>query len=70
MILALEDARQVLKKIEPPVEREIIWTRRMDADDQAPTGMVLLGYDASVFYLPIFVASRANSLTHGFSRRR
>jgi hypothetical protein len=52
MILALEDARQVLKKIEPPVEREIIWTRRMDADDEAPAGMVLLGYDPSVFYLP------------------
>jgi hypothetical protein len=37
MILALEDAREVLKKIEPPVEREIIWARRMDADDDAPS---------------------------------
>jgi hypothetical protein len=52
MILALEDGKEVLKKVEPPVEREIIWTRRMDAKDEAPAGMVLLGYDPSVFYLP------------------
>jgi len=52
MILALEDAREVLKRIEPPIEREIIWTRRMDADDEAPPGTVLLGYDPSLFYLP------------------
>jgi hypothetical protein len=43
--LALEDAREVLKKIDPPVEREIIWARRMDADDKAPPGTVLLGYE-------------------------
>ena len=52
LILTLEDAREVLKKIEPPVEREIIWARRMDADDEAPPGTVLLGYESNTFYPP------------------
>ncbi len=52
VILALKDAREVLKKIEPPVEREIIWARRMDADDEAPPGTVLLGYEPNTFYSP------------------
>ncbi len=50
--MALEDAREVLKKIDPPVEREIIWARRMDADDKALPGTVLLGYESNTFYPP------------------
>jgi hypothetical protein len=52
IILTLEDAREVLKKIEPPVEVEIVWARRMDANDEAPPGTVLLGYESNTFYPP------------------
>jgi hypothetical protein len=52
IIVAWEDAHEVLGKIEPPVEREIIWARRMDASDAPPPGAVLLGYEPSTFYLP------------------
>jgi hypothetical protein len=52
IILTLEDALEVLKKVEPPVELEIIWARRMDADDKAPPGTVLLGYESNTFYPP------------------
>ena len=51
-ILALEDARELLSKIEPPVEREIVWARRMDAADEPPPGTVLLGYEPNTFYPP------------------
>jgi hypothetical protein len=62
IILTLEDAIEVLKKIEPPVEREIIWARRMDADDEAPPGTVLLGYDPSMFYLPTCTSAIAEGM--------
>jgi hypothetical protein len=52
IILTLEDAIEVLKKVEPPVELEIIWARRMDADDEAPPRTVLLGYESNTFYPP------------------
>lgn len=51
-IFALEDARELLTKIAPPVEREIIWARRMDAADPPPPETVLLGYEPSAFYPP------------------
>ncbi len=51
-ILALADAQALLQTIPPPVEREIIWARRMDADDQAPPETTLLGYEPSGFFTP------------------
>jgi hypothetical protein len=62
IILTLEDAREVLKKIEPPVEVEIVWARRMDADDKAPPGTVLLGYESNTFYPPTCDSSIAESM--------
>ena len=50
--VSLEDAVEVLRKIPAPVEREIIWARRMDARDNPPPGTVLLGYEPSQFYPP------------------
>ena len=49
-VFALADARTTLGKIEPPVEREIIWARRMDAADPPPPETTLLGYEPSGFY--------------------
>lgn len=51
-IFALDDAKRLMQMIAPPVEREIIWARRMDAADPAPAGTVLLGYEPSAFYPP------------------
>jgi len=51
-IFALADARALLAKIMPPIEREIIWARRMDANDPPPPETVLLGYEPSAFYPP------------------
>jgi hypothetical protein len=52
IIFALEDARKLVAKIEPPVEREIVWARRMDGGDIPPPETVLLGYEPSQFYPP------------------
>jgi hypothetical protein len=52
IILTLADARDVLKRIEPPIEREIIWARRLDGSDEPPPGTVLLGYESNTFYPP------------------
>jgi hypothetical protein len=51
-VLTLEDAREVVKKIESPVEVEIIWARRTDANDEALPGTALLGYESNTFYPP------------------
>lgn len=51
-IFALDDAKRLLQMIAPPVEREIIWARRMDAADPPPPETVLLGYEPSAFYPP------------------
>jgi hypothetical protein len=51
-IFALDDAKKLLQMIGPPVEREIIWAKRMDAADPAPPETVLLGYEPSAFYPP------------------
>lgn len=52
IIFSLEDARKLMAKIEPPVEREIVWARQLDAGDAPPSGTVLLGYEACQFYPP------------------
>ena len=52
IIFALEDARRLLGKIEPPVERDIIWARRMDAADLPSAETVVLGYEPTLFYPP------------------
>ncbi|MHC4145555.1 MAG: hypothetical protein ACYSWW_21535 [Planctomycetota bacterium] len=44
-ILALDDARKPFGMIQPPVEREIIWARRMDRADTPPPETVFLGYE-------------------------
>jgi hypothetical protein len=49
-ILALDDARKLLEMIQPPVEREIIWARRMDRTDPPPAETIVLGYEPTVFY--------------------
>lgn len=45
LIFALEDARVLLKMVQPPAEREIIWARRMDVADSPAPNTVLLGYE-------------------------
>ncbi len=51
-VFALDDAIELVDMIVPPIEREIIWARRMDAGDVPPHEMVLLGYDVTAFYPP------------------
>ena len=62
VILALEDAREVLRRIEPPVEREIVWARCMDARGEPPVGMVLLGYEPSQFFPPLCNSAIADAM--------
>lgn len=50
IIFAMDDTREMLGKIEPPVEREIVWTRQIDATDDPPRGTILLGYEPSTFH--------------------
>ncbi len=54
IVFALEDARELMQKIEPPVEREIIWARRMGVDDppEPPAATLFLGYEPTEFYPP------------------
>jgi hypothetical protein len=54
IVFALEDVREVMRRITPPVEREIVWARRVDIPDVAapPAGTTLLGYEPSEFYPP------------------
>jgi len=49
-ILVLDDARKLFGMIQPPVEREIIWARRMDRADPPPPETVVLGYEPIDFY--------------------
>lgn len=49
-IFALDDAKRLLEMIPPPVEREIIWARRMDRADPPPPETVVLGYEPTAFY--------------------
>jgi len=51
-IYDLRDAEELVRKIVPPVEREIIWARRMDVGDPPAPGTALLGYEPSSFYPP------------------
>ena len=44
-IFALDDAKKLFGMIWPPVEREIIWARRMDKDDPPPPKTAILGYE-------------------------
>lgn len=49
-IFAMDDARKLLEMIPPPVEREIIWARRIDGADIPPRGTTLMGYEPTAFY--------------------
>jgi hypothetical protein len=49
-IFALNDARKLLEMISPPVEREIIWARRLDRGDLPPPETVVLGYEPTEFF--------------------
>ena len=49
-IFVLDDARRLLEMIAPPVEREMIWARRIDSTDPPPPDTVVLGYDPTSFY--------------------
>lgn len=62
IILKLADAREVMRRIEPPVEREIIWARRMGAGDEPLPGTVLLGYEPGTFYPPVSTSAIAEGL--------
>ena len=48
----LDDAKKLIEMIPPPVEREIVWARRIDKDDEPPLGSTILGYDPTEFYTP------------------
>ncbi|MHC4326304.1 MAG: hypothetical protein ACYSUX_18695 [Planctomycetota bacterium] len=49
-IFKLDDARELFGMIQPPVEREIIWARRMDRADPPPSETIVLGYEPIDFY--------------------
>ena len=49
-IFKLDDARELFGMIQPPVEREIIWARRMDRADPPPPETIVLGYEPIDFY--------------------
>lgn len=49
-IFAMDDARKIFDMILPPVEREIIWARRVDRDDPPPPETTILGYEPIDFY--------------------
>jgi len=44
-ILAQDDAGKLFGMIQPPLEREIIWARRMDKANSPPPEAVVLGYE-------------------------
>jgi hypothetical protein len=50
VIFLLEDAQQLMQMIAPPIEREIVWARCMEASDPPPPGTTVLGYEPSSFY--------------------
>ncbi len=62
VVLTLADAKEVMRRIEPPVEREIVWARQLDADDEPPAGTVLLGYEPSAFWPPTSDSAIAEGL--------
>ena len=49
-IFELEDSIKLIEMILPPVEREIIWARRMDKNDMPPKKTEVLGYEPNDFY--------------------
>jgi hypothetical protein len=49
-VFALNDTRKLFGMIQPPVEREIIWARRIDKTDPPPSEMIVLGYEPIDFY--------------------
>jgi hypothetical protein len=61
-ILSLEDAKEVMGKIVPPVEREIIWARRMEASDPPLAGAALLGYEPTNFWTPCCYSAIAEGM--------
>jgi hypothetical protein len=61
-IFAIEDARELVRRIEPPVERDIIWARRMDACGTVPAETELLGYEPSAFYPPCCTSAVAEGM--------
>jgi hypothetical protein len=63
IIFALEDAQEVLARLKPPVEWEIVWARRVDVaiPDAPPPDTTLLGYEPSEFYPPTCYSPIANS---------
>jgi len=67
-IFALADARELMDEIEPPIEREIVWARRMDAGDEPPPETILLGYEPSGFYPPCAESAIAQGLFFTFLR--
>jgi hypothetical protein len=64
-IFAPEDARELLGKVAPPVELEIVWARRMDVADEPPLETVLLGYEPSAFYPPTCDSAVAGGMFFG-----
>jgi hypothetical protein len=53
IIFALEDAQELMRRIKPPVEREIVWAGCVGGHGKPPRGTVLLGYEPSTIYPPI-----------------
>ena len=49
-VFTLEDVRKIFRMIQPPVEREIIWARRIDKSDTPPPETIFLGYEPIDFY--------------------
>jgi hypothetical protein len=49
-VFSEDDARKLFAMIRPPLEREIMWIRRMDRDVQPPSDTEILGYEPIDFY--------------------
>ncbi len=51
-VFSFNDVEQLMRKIVSPIEREVIWVRRMDTNDPPPPKTNVLGYEPSWFYAP------------------
>lgn len=49
-VFSLDDVRELLSKIHPPIERDIIWAARCDKQTKKPENSFLLGYEPTWFY--------------------
>jgi hypothetical protein len=68
IVFGREDAREVVRRIKPPVEREMIWARMVDFDrSPPPEGTVLLGYEPNEFYPPICCSAVAQGMFFTFT---